>query len=422
VRLDRRTWPAGPPWPVRAVHLGPGAFFRAHQAWCTSLAGDGWGIAAVGRSAASTSALVVQDGLCTALVRGPAGDDVRVLGAVSTAATLQGLSALLREPTVGVVTLTITEAGYAEGSLVPAALAAALEERLAATGGAPIAVVSCDNLAGNGRVLAERVLAVAPVLTGPATSGELTFPSTVVDRITPAVTAADLAAVEAALGLEDRAAVVTEPTLEWVLEDAFPGGRPQWERAGARLVDDVAPWSVRKLRVLNAGHSLLAYAGGARGHRWVHEAIADPELLDAVRGLWSEAVAWMPPAASALVDGPYLGHLLDRWANARLPHALAQIAADGSAKLVERVAPTLRSGGASCPWSAAVVGAWVAHLRGATPFEARDVGTGTATAVAGVATLDGAARAALDALDPALDAIGGLRTAVAAAAARYLSR
>jgi fructuronate reductase len=423
VRLSRSTAPtAGPAWPTRAVHLGPGAFFRAHQAWCTSVAGDGWGIAAVGRSAPSVTDLGEQDGLCSLLVRAPGGDRVELVRSVSEVATLAGLPGLLRDPSVAVVTLTITEAGYAPGSPVLTALAAALEERMSVTGGAPLSVVPCDNLAAAGRVVAERLLAAAPGLAEPAATGGLAFVSTVVDRITPAATDADRAAAAALLGLDDEAAVVTEPAFEWVIEDRFPGGRPAWERGGAQLVADPAPWSIRKLRVLNAAHSLLAYAGGASGYAHVHEAAADTALMAGVTALWDEATAWMPGDAAALVDEAYRRGLLARWSNARLPHRLAQIAANGSAKLTQRVVPTLLAAGAAAPASAEVVGAWVAHLRGATPFAVHDARAGELAPVRDAGSILEAARRALAVLAPELADAAGLAAVVAEAADRYRSR
>lgn len=411
-RLSRRTWPAPPPDPVRQVHLGPGAFFRAHPAWCTALAGDGWGIAAVGRTPASTAALAEQGGLYGVLVRGEGGDRARVLGAVSATADLTGLGALLADPAVAVVTLSVTEAGYAPGSPVLAALAAALARR----GEAPLALVPCDNVAGSGPLLRDRLLALAPGLAPLVDDGTLTCPSTVVDRITPAATDQDRRTAAGLLGVDDRALVVTEPDLEWVVEGDFPAGRPAWERAGARVVADARPFATRKLRILNAGHSLLAYAGGAAGHRHVHEAAADPRLRGAVEALWAEATRWMAPAEAAVVDRAYLDGVLRRWSNARLPHPLAQIAADGAAKLGQRAAPTLlaaAAAGVAAPATCGLVAAWVSSLRGATPLvapDAREAELGRVRRGPPAA----AARAALAVLDPRLAGEASVVAAVAA--------
>lgn len=427
--LSRANWPqAGPPSPVRVVHLGLGAFHRSHQAWYTHLAnqlGPGqadapeiWngpvGIAAfTGRSPAAAEPLAEQDGLYGLLVRGPERDEISTISSISVAADggrLDLLSGCLSDPTVGVVTLTVTEAGYrraGDGRLDTAdpAVAADLEALRGAlstsgppaptgptglldsplrtapgrlvfglaarwrAGAGPVAVVPCDNLVGNGAVVRSVVEEFAELVSPELREwlgSAVSFVSTTVDRITPAATDEDRDAVAGALGLADRATVVTEPFSEWVLAGEFPAGRPAWEVAGARFVADVAPFEQRKLCLLNGAHSLLAYAGQARGHRTVADAIGDAELRGRVERWWAEAARHLPLPAADL--DRYTAALLARFGNPRLRHLLAQIAADGSQKIPNRFVPVVRAERAAgrLPGGAVyALGAWIAHLRGA---------------------------------------------------------
>jgi len=373
-RLGRAAAGVGPAGPARIVHFGPGAFFRAHQAWYTGRAGDGWGIAAVtGRSDALVADLGGQDGLYTLLARGRDGDDPSLVTSISEVVghADPAVSDRLASPDVAVVTMTVTEAGYRAGSTVLTRLVAGLDARRRA-GAGPLALVSCDNLADNGRVLQAALLGAVPSgADGAALRGWMeqhcAFPNTVVDRITPAPLPEDRDEVQRITGFEDRAAVVAEPWSEWIIEDAFPAGRPAWEQAGAVVAADVAPYEQRKLRLLNAGHSLLAYLGGRSGFRFVHEAVVDPACRTALQALWEENRRWMDPAA-AEGSAEYCAAVTERWNNPRLPHALAQIGTDGSLKLRERAAPSVlaaRAGGGEPAANALLLGAWVAHVRAA---------------------------------------------------------
>ncbi|MEV4704286.1 mannitol dehydrogenase family protein [Actinoplanes sp. NPDC049316] len=385
--------------PVRIVHLGLGGFFRAHQAWYTGAAPDaeGWGIAAfTGRSRELTDRLNRQEGRYTLIVRGPEHDEMAVQHAVVAAHPGTDLTTwldLLARPQVSVVTLTVTEAAYRRGrdggidlaaadvgadltalkdgggiGTVPGRLVAGLATRRAA-GAGPLAVVSCDNLPGNGevtrRVVTELAAAADPAL-GRWIGEHVSFVTTMVDRITPRTTADDVRAVAERTGWADAVPVVTEPFTEWVLSGAFPAGRPAWDAAGARFVDDVHPHETRKLLLLNGGHSLLAYAGSARGHETVAEAVADPVCRGWLNQWWDEAAAQVPlPAAEVAA---YREALLVRFANPRIRHTLAQIAADGSQKVPIRVLPVLRAERAAGRMPAGAVrilASWIGHLRGA---------------------------------------------------------
>jgi fructuronate reductase len=401
--------------PIRIVHIGLGGFFRAHQAWYTGAAPDAaeWGIAAfTGRSRALADDLTHQDGLYTLVVRGPERDEFAVQRALSAAhpgTDLDAWCGYLARPQVAVVTLTVTEAAYAraaDGGLdldrpdvradlaaigadagasagagvttVPGRLVAGLAARRAA-GAGPIAVVSCDNLPGNGavaaRVVADLAAAVDPGLNA-WIRDHVSFVTTMVDRITPRTTGADQRAVAERTGWADTVPVVTEPFTEWVLSGEFPAGRPAWDAAGARFVADVHPYETRKLFLLNGGHSLLAYAGSARGHDTVAAAIADPVCRGWLERWWDEASRHVPMPAADLAG--YRAALVERFANPRIRHTLAQIAADGSQKVPIRVLPVLRGERAAgrVPTGAArALAAWMLHLRG-TGAPVDDAGAG----------------------------------------------
>ena len=438
-----------PAAPVRIVHLGLGNFFRAHQAWYTDNApdADDWGIAAfTGRSADLADSLTAQDGLYTLITRAADGDSCRVLGSVSKTHPGPDIASWLghlADPEVRIVTLTVTEAGYVRGpdggldvdaaavrsdlaalqtdpsaSVVttPARLVAGLVARRTADAG-PLAIVSCDNLPDNGAVTARVVAAFAELLDADLArwiAANVSFVTTMVDRITPATTQDDREAVLSLTGRVDQAPVVTEPFSEWVLSGDFPGGRPGWDAAGARFVDDIAPFEQRKLWLLNGAHSLLAYAGSARGHQTIADAMGDPVCRDWMQAWWAEASAHLTlPAAD--VDA-YRQALVERFANPRIRHLLAQIAADGSQKLPVRILPVVRLERAArrLPLGALrVVAAWVNHLRGA----GAPVKDAAATAVIPLAAgeLTAAARTVIGYLDAELaqddevvDAVVGL--------------
>lgn len=389
-----------PAAPVRIVHLGVGNFFRAHQAWYTEHAPDAgqWGIAAfTGRSAAIADALRPQDGLYTLITRGADGDSFEVISSLSAVHAADDHAALLgyfRSSALALVTLTVTEAGYrrdADGGLdladpaviadvaalrdasdapvttAPGRIVAGLLVRRAA-GLGTLAIVSCDNLSGNGAVLARVVGDFAAQVDAslPAWIAEnVSFVTTMVDRITPATTDEHRAAVAAALGVADAAPVPTEPFSEWVLQGDFPAGRPAWDAAGARIVDDVEPFERRKLTLLNGSHSLLAYAGSILSHETVADAISDARCQAWVEQWWDEACGHLPLPDAELAA--YRQALLERFRNPSIRHALAQIAADGSLKLPVRIVPTLRAeltAGRVPDGACRAVAAWVLHLRG----------------------------------------------------------
>jgi fructuronate reductase len=374
--LDRTSWPA-PARPVRIVHVGIGNFSRAHQAWYTMTADTAseWGVCAfTGRRPDAAEALNPQQGLYTLIERGPESDRVsviEVLSEVRPGADVERFVEVAAAPATAIVTLTVTEAGYAPATddapaSVVGRLALALVERRRRAA-PPLAIVSCDNLHNNGVVLRERVLEAAERLDGDAADWigrEVSFLNTSVDRITPRITDEDRGLVEQELGLRDAAPVVTEPFSDWVLSGEFPGGRPQWEIAGARFVADIEPWEVRKLWVLNGGHSLLAYLGLLRGHTTVAEAIGDGELVSALEQFWDLAARLLPSADEMDLDA-YRRETYERFANPRMGYPLIQIAGDGLDKLRNRVVPVIqaaRAAGDDAGPALRVVDAWVHWL------------------------------------------------------------
>jgi fructuronate reductase len=299
---------------------------------------------------------------------------------------------------------------------MPGRLVAGLAARRRALGG-PITIVPCDNLVSNGdatrAVVLDMCQAVDHGLTG-WIAESVAFASTVVDRITPATTAGDLASAERATGREDGCAVVAEPFSEWVLCGDFPAGRPAWESAGARLVSDERPFARRKLYLLNGGHSLLAYAGSALGHLTVASATSDPRCRAWLEGWWDDVTPIL-----GLPDDEVAGYrlaLLARWSNARIAHTLTVIARDGSQKLVQRVIPVVHhylDAGEPPPLGVGqIVGAWLAHLRGA----GAPISDPRAAELIPLASGERseAARAVLEALEPGLGAYGDLVRQVAA--------
>ena len=366
-----------PPPPVRASHVGLGAFFRAHQAWYTQKAneagGDPTGIAAfTGRRPDAADVLSAQDCVYHILIRGPESDQVERVDCLARAYSSEDTEAWKRcwsDPAVGYVTLTVTEAGYFRSDAVVARLVDGLRARQAA-GAGPIAIVPCDNLVDNGRTV-RRLVREAAERLAPESIGwiddNVSFVSTMVDRITPATTDEDRATVRELSGLDDASPVVTEPFTEWVLAGDFPAGRPEWDAVGARFVSDVQPFEQRKLWLLNGSHSLLAYAGPTRGHRTVAEAIADPVCRAWVEQWWDEAGRHLPLSATELAE--YRKALLERYANPRIRHELRQIAMDGSEKLPIRILPVLareRANGLLPIGAITALAGWLAHLRAGT--------------------------------------------------------
>ncbi len=382
------------------VHLGLGAFARAHLAEYTEDALDrdfaAWGI--IGASLQrpdQRDRLKPQDGLYSFLKRAPAGPELRVIGSVLDVLVAPenpaNLIARMASAETRIVSLTITEKGYchdpATGRLredhpdirhdldhpdAPRSaiglITAALAIRKAA-GLAPFTAMSCDNLPHNGKVLRGLIRDFAALRDDKLAQwieAEGAFPSTMVDRIVPATTEADIAEVESLLGLHDAAPVIGEPFRQWAIEDVFTIGRPAWGEVGAQLVLEVAPFEFMKLRMLNGAHSSLAYLGYLADHETVAQASGDAVLARFLQGLWAEIIPTVPaPQGVALSD--YASALLARFQNPAIRHRTWQIAMDGSQKLPQRLLGTIRDRlKASAPIDHLALGvaAWMRYVTG----------------------------------------------------------
>jgi fructuronate reductase len=383
---------------IGIVHLGPGAFHRAHQAVYTedavAAAGGDWGICGVTqRSRQVVDQLAPQDGLYTLAQRDGDGERLRVVGSIRELRWAQEdpdeVLARIAAPATGLVTLTVSEKGYHHDPattrlrLDSPAIAADLAQRTTHTvvaqvalgldrrrrqDGGPMTVLCCDNLPHNGHVLGGLVREFAACLDdGDALlewiDRSVRFPSTMVDRITPATTAEDRQRVAAALGARDAGVVITEPFSQWIIQDDFAADRPAWERAGAVLTDDVRPYERIKLRLLNGCHFTVAHLGVLAGYEFVSDAVSPAApFLPVLRSLM--AVDVVPTLA--VPDGfdldAYQAQLLERFANPALRHRTTQIVMDGSQKLPQRLLDGVRDrrrGGAEPAIAALGVAAWM---------------------------------------------------------------
>jgi fructuronate reductase len=358
------------------VHLGIGAFHRAHQAVVIDdlLAGGAtdWGIVGASlRSPETRDALTPQDCLYTLSVRSGAGTEHRIIGSVLACEVAKDkpapLIARLTHPATRIVSLTVTEKGYCHtpqtGDLdenhpdivhdlqnpgTPRSaigfLVAALARRRIA-GAAPFTVLSCDNLSANGHTVG-RIVTQFASLRSPNLAkwieAEVAFPSTMVDRIVPETTDLDRSEVSAALGMTDAWPVVTEPFTQWIVEDRFSVGRPDFAAAGVQMVSDVKPFEHMKLRLLNASHSALAYLGYLAGHETIAATMTNDRFAAFARQVMKDAAPTLAMPAGTDLPG-YSNSLLQRFANPALRHRTWQIAMDGSQKLPQRLLGTIEA-------------------------------------------------------------------------------
>ncbi|MER8826117.1 mannitol dehydrogenase family protein [Mesorhizobium sp. M0938] len=377
------------------VHLGVGAFHRAHQAAyiddCLMAGETDWGIVGVSlRSADTSDALGPQDGLYSLAIRSSGSESLRVVGSILSMLVAPqdpgAVLAALTDPRTRIVTLTITEKAYlrsAGGGLdtahpdivhdlanpqMPRTAHGFLVESLSrrrAAGVQPFTVLCCDNLPANGATLHRLLVEFAALRNTDLArhiADEVAFPSSMVDRIVPATTGADRARISGQLGVEDAWPVMTEPFCQWVVEDDFPAGRPAWEKFGVTMVSDVGPFEDMKLRLLNGSHSAIAYLGLLSGHETVDRAFADPAIRQFVDRLWAEAIPTLPQDVG-LDTADYTAQLAERFSNSALAHRTAQIANDGSQKLPQRIVASAMerlSGGALPAHLMLVVAAWIA--------------------------------------------------------------
>ncbi|GAA6617851.1 mannitol dehydrogenase family protein [Scytonema sp. NUACC26] len=383
------------------VHIGVGGFHRAHQAlyldnYLHQHPGSDWGICGVGLlefDKRMRDALDSQDCLYTLVERSPDGDRARVIGAITqylyAPDNRQAAIEALADPKCRIVTLTITEGGYyyIEGSGefdanhptiqydlqhphepigVYGFLTAALDRRRQ-QGLAPFTVLSCDNLQGNGNIARKMLTAFAQMRDpelGSWVAEQVAFPNCMVDRITPATTPADIKMVAEQFNIDDAFPVVAEPFLQWVVEDKFCAGRPDWEAVGVQMTDDVHPYEMMKIRLLNASHLLIGYLGTIVGYTYVHEVMADTSIRQAVDNLMAEVTLTLQPVPGIDLDD-YKKTLIERFSNPKIRDQLPRLCLNSSAKMPKFVLGSLRDAlrqGGAIDYMNLTVAAWFRYL------------------------------------------------------------
>jgi fructuronate reductase len=383
------------------VHVGIGAFHRAHQAFYTEAVlnqfGGDWGIIGCSlRSPAVRDQLAPQDGLYTLVERSGDGEKLQLIGAVLQ--NLVGpenpaaLVAAMANPQIKIVSLTVTEKGYchdlATGNLnllhpdiqhdlnnlaTPKSaigfLVSALQAR-AAVGAKSFTVLSCDNLPDNGEVLQRVVMQFAQQISPKLAdwiSTNTCFPSTMIDRIVPATTDNDRRDIEARLGVRDEGVVVAEPFSQWVIEDKFSDGRPQWEKVGALLVKDVHVFETIKLRLLNGAHSIMAYTGYLSGFDFISQVMQETAFVKMIELYMAREAGETLHVPDGFDVETYKQQLRDRFSNKALKHRTWQIAMDGSQKLPQRLLGSVRQqlmGNGHIAILCLGVAAWIRYVSG----------------------------------------------------------
>jgi mannitol 2-dehydrogenase len=338
----------------RIAHIGVGGFHRAHFALYThELAEDGgdWGIVGLGllaHDAEMAAALGGQDHLYTLVEKGNGEPSAQVVGSIigfvyAPPGQDAAATELIAAPTTSILSLTVTEAGYTDPSPTFDRIAAALAARRDRSAG-PLNILSFDNMPGNGTAARNATLAAAERRKGGLAQwieANCSFPNSMVDRITPVTADSDRAWLLGSNGIEDRWPVVAEPFRQWVVEDDFAAERPRWEDVGALVTDRVDDWELYKLRLLNAGHSCMAYLSALAGVTYVHEAMAVPAIqtfLDAL--LHREAMPTLEPIPGHPRED-YIASVLERFANGGVRDQIARICIDGSAKFPTFLIPTV---------------------------------------------------------------------------------
>ena len=398
-RYDREAVTAG------IVHIGVGGFHRAHQAmYLDELMNRGealeWGIVGVGVMPGDRrmqETLAAQDHLYTLVVKHPDGRrEARVIGAMLDYLFApddpEAVIERMADPAIGIVSLTVTEGGYnfhpvsgefdldnqdvrhdlAASATPRTSFGLVIEalERRRKRGIAPFTVMSCDNIQGNGDVARKMFTAFAHARDGELgawVAAEVPFPNSMVDRITPVTTPEDIAELGRDFGVDDAWPVVCEPFTQWVLEDRFVAGRPPVERAGVQVVEDVEPFELMKLRLLNASHQALCYFGYLAGYRYAHEASADPLFVDFLLDYMThEATPTLAPLPGVDLD-TYRRTLIARFANPEVKDTLARLCAESSDRIPKWLVPVIRAQlatGGEIQRSAAVVASWARYAEG----------------------------------------------------------
>ncbi len=385
------------------VHIGVGGFHRSHQAfyldeYLHQHPGCEWGICGVGLleyDRQMRDVLHAQDCLYTLVERSSEGDRARIIGSITrylfAPVDRQSVLAALASPECRIVTLTITEGGYyyIEGSGefnenhpviqhdlqhpdqpigTYGFLTAALEKRHY-QGLAPFTILSCDNLQSNGDLVRKMLLAFVQRYN-PALADwidqSVAFPNCMVDRITPATTSSEIQLVADQFGINDAFPVVTEPFIQWIVEDNFCAGRPDWETVGVQMTHNVQPYEMMKIRLLNGSHLLIGYLGVLAGYTYVHEAMADPLFEQAAKNLMDEVTPTLQPVPGIDLDD-YKKTLIKRFANPQIGDQLRRLCLDGSNKIPKFILGSLRDRlqlGGSIDYLSLTVAAWCRYLNG----------------------------------------------------------
>lgn len=379
------------------VHIGVGGFHRSHLATyiddlCTAGHTD-WAILGSGvlpGDSKMATVLDTQDGLYTLITKGPQSTDVQIIGSVvdyiHASPDAEELIAAIADPGTQVVSLTVTEGGYpvddVSGDFMsespnagPGSAFAVLAdgiERRRSTDGPPLTVMSCDNIMSNGTVTRTALLGEAARIGEELVQwigANVSFPNSMVDRITPATMPTDSVWLSSTYGVDDQWPVVAEPFRQWVIEDAFAGDRPPLEELDVIVTDDVEPYEFMKLRLLNAGHSCLAYLAALEEFVTVDVAMADDHIERFVSALLhQEAKPVLAEVAGIDVDA-YIDKLLERFANPQIGDQIARLCLDGSAKFPKFLLPTVRAqlaAGGPVGLSALALAGWCMYLNGQT--------------------------------------------------------
>jgi mannitol 2-dehydrogenase len=386
------------------IHIGVGAFHRSHQAYYTDLIlrdkkNSNWGICGIAlldSDRPNYTDLAAQDGLYTLTVAKPDGSyDTMVPGSLieylfapdNPGAVIEKIA----HPDIKIITLTITEGGYnfnssgeflmneplvqwdlshpGQPKTVFGYLAMGLKRRMERSLNG-LTIQSCDNIQKNGDLLKKMLLTfIKESEPGLAAwvEKEITFPNSMVDRITPAATESDTEYIRNTFGIEDKCPVVCEPFVQWVIEDKYAQGRPDWESAGVQFADDVAPFEKMKIRLLNAGHSLLGFPGALHGYTYIHEVVNDPVFARLLRDFMEKEVTPVLDEVPGTDLNGYKDSLFKRFGNPRIRDKVTRICQQSSAKIPKFLLPTvhdqLRRGG-PVGRSALVIAAWCRYAEG----------------------------------------------------------
>ena len=383
------------------LHIGVGSFHRAHQALylddlLTMPDTERWGECGIGVLASDSrmrDALTAQDFLYTLAERSATTQTARVIGSMTgylyAPESREAVLEAMATPETRIISLTITEGGYfidegtgeflanhpairndlehPEQPTTSIGLLAEALNRRRARGLPPCTVMSCDNLQENGHVI-RRVLRAYSSLSHPAlepwVAENVAFPNSMVDRITPATTPADIAWLRGRFGIDDAWPVVTEPFKQWVIEDTFANGRPQWERVGAQFTTDVSAYEIMKMRLLNGSHLAMAYLGALIGYTYVQDIMADELLVSFIESFMEEVTPVVPRIPGVSVAA-YKQSLIERFANPTINDQVTRICSEGSAKIPKWLLPSIQQlldTAASTRLLSLVVASWIFYL------------------------------------------------------------